>query len=121
MGTDPPRHPRVSPRVKRWLNWVLTGIWLVGGAVVLEFLHISLWAEIALVAVLLGVVLLVELVFFRWNEGRWPAVETAGNRDESNAGPRRTADYRWPALTHLLPVFAHRALADGSHPQCRRT
>ena len=92
MGTDPPRHPRVSPTVKRWVSWVLTGVWLVGGAVVLEFLHISLWAEIALVAVLLGVVLVVELVFFRWNEGRWPAVETAGNRDESNAGPRGTAD-----------------------------
>ncbi len=92
MGTGPPRHPRVSPTVKRWANWVLTGVWLVGGAVVLEFLHISLWAEIALVAVLLGVVLVVELVFFRWNEGRWPAVETAGNPDESNAGPSGTGD-----------------------------
>ena len=65
-------------------NWVLTGVWLVGGAV-MEFLHISLWAEIALVAVLLGVVLVVELVFFRWNEGRWPAV-TAGRRTSRTPG-----------------------------------
>ena len=92
MGTGPPRHPRVSPTVKRWANWVLTGVWLVGGAVVLKFLQTSLWAEIALVAVLLGVVLVAELVFFRWNEGRWPAVETEGNRDDSNAGPSGTGD-----------------------------
>ena len=89
MDTDPPGHPRVSPTVKRWLNWVLTGVWLVGGALIPEALHISLWAKIALIAVLLGVVLGVELVFYRWNEGRWPAVAAAGNRDESNAGTRR--------------------------------
>ena len=105
MGTDPPRHPRVSPTVKRWVNWVLTGVWLVGGAVVLEFLHISLWAEIALVAVLLGVVLVVELVFFRWNEGRWPAVETAGNRDESNAGPRRNCGLTLASASALAAGF----------------
>ena len=92
MDSDPPGHPRVSPTVKRWLNWVLTGVWLVGGALILEALHISLWAKIALIAVLLGVVLGVELVFYRWNEGRWPAVATAGNRDESNAGTAGSAD-----------------------------
>jgi hypothetical protein len=77
----------VSPTVKRRLSWVLTGVWLVGGAVILEALHISLWARIALIAVLLVVVVAVEVVFYRWNEGRWPAATTAGDRDASSAGP----------------------------------
>jgi hypothetical protein len=63
-----------------------------GGALILEALHISLWARIALIVVFLGVVVVVELLFYRWNNGRWPAVEEAGNRDEANARTESAPD-----------------------------
>jgi hypothetical protein len=67
---------------------VLTGIWLVGLVVLMDVLHTGWWAPIALLAV----VVVAELVFLRWNEGRWPVGTSAGNRDEPSAGPGGTAN-----------------------------
>jgi len=82
-GADTGRHPRVSPTAKRWVGVVLTGIWIVGLTILMEILHTGWWAPIAL----LVVVLVAELAFVRWNEGRWPVGTTAGDRDEPNTGP----------------------------------
>ncbi|HTG48569.1 MAG TPA: hypothetical protein VK646_13030 [Actinomycetota bacterium] len=70
MEADRTRHPRVSPTVKQWVGWVLTAVWIAGVAFMMEILHTPLWGPIALLAAV-GVV---ELGFYRWNEGRWPGV-----------------------------------------------
>jgi hypothetical protein len=65
--TDRPTHPRVSPKAARWFSWILTGVWLVGSALMVEVLHWAWWWWV----VWLGVVVAVELVFVRWNQGAW--------------------------------------------------
>ena len=76
VETDPPRHPRVSPKVKRGLGAALTLIWLSGTTYLLEVLHTGLWGPI----VLLVVVGVAELLFMRWNDGHWPGVDTANEQ-----------------------------------------
>lgn len=46
-------------------------VWLGGTALLLEVVQASWWWAVALLAV----VILVELAFVRWNEGRWPTVD----------------------------------------------
>jgi hypothetical protein len=68
---------------------MLTGVWLVGVAMILEYWDTSLWLRVLVAVLLLGAVGLVELVFVRWNTGRWPLQASRDDRNESNPKPAR--------------------------------
>ncbi|HCB03027.1 MAG TPA: hypothetical protein PLZ93_02025 [Nocardioides sp.] len=65
----------MSKNLKRGFEGVLTVIWLGGTAFLVEEMD-SGWRWLAVVA-LLAVVVAIEVVFIRWNEGHWPGVTTS--------------------------------------------
>lgn len=71
MTTGSTTYPRLSRTGRRWFEVGLTVVWLGGTALLLEVVQASWWWAVALLAV----VILVELAFVRWNEGRWPTVD----------------------------------------------
>ena len=73
METASPKHPRVSKKVQRGVEVVLTVIWLGGTSFLLEVRHTGWWGPI----VLLVVVVLVEVAFVVWNEGHLPRTRKA--------------------------------------------
>jgi len=73
---SPTKHPRVSKRVSRGLEIVLTVIWLSGAAYLYE-VHQPGWTE---QIVLLLVVLAIEVVFVIWNHGGIKAAAEADKK-----------------------------------------
>ena len=65
METASPKYPRVSKKVQRGVEVVLTVIWLGGTSFLLEVRHTGWWGPI----VLLVVVVLLDVAFEVWNKG----------------------------------------------------
>ena len=71
MTTGGTTYPRLSRTARRWFEVALAVVWLGGMVVLLEVVHAPWWWAV----VLLGAVIVVELAFVRWNEGRWPSAD----------------------------------------------
>jgi hypothetical protein len=76
---EPDRYPRVSKKVERALEVVLTVVWLGGTALFIEVMDTG-WLE---PVILLVVVVLVEVVFVVWNEGHLSKTKRAAEEDPS--------------------------------------
>ena len=72
MESASPKHPRVSKKVQRRLEVVLTVLWLGGTTVLLEVMHTGWLGPL----ILLVVVVLIDVAFAVWNDG-WPGAKSS--------------------------------------------
>ena len=79
METASPKHPRVSKKVQRGVEVVLTVIWLGGTSFLLEVMHTGWWGPI----ILLVVVVLLDVAFEVWNDGHLPGAKKAAEEKPS--------------------------------------